>query len=423
MIWSRRDALMAMGGVAALPLVGCARRDSNALQFWAMGNEAASVPKLLQERPLIYAGQAAKIDLQPLPWTAAHEKLLTGFAGDSLPDVGQIGNSWLSELAAIGAIEPVPPAYQSLLDDQFPGVVDTNRIGDKLWAVPWYVDTRLHFYRRDMFHKAGYDAPPTHWTEWKAALHKVKAVAGEGNYAILMPVNEYEHLVTFALSAGASMLKDKGTSGAFSAPEFIEALGFYKSLFDEKLAPLTAAAQISNVWTEFERGFFSIYPSGPWTIGDMKSRLPESFQDKWATAGNPGPDGLGSAAPGGSSLVVFKGARKPQEAWALIQHLLDPGNQVVFQKLTGDLPARRSAWASAGLVQDPIVQPFGSQLERSRALPKVPEWERIVSEMQIVAERMVRGQFGVKEAAAEMDKRADNLLAKRRWMMERGRAI
>ena len=79
--------------------------------------------------------------------------------------------------------------------------------------------------------------------------------------------------------------------------------------------------------------------------------------------------------------------------------------------------------AAAGLQSDPIFQTFGAQLDNSRALPKVPEWERIVSEMQVVAERMVRGQFTVKEAAAEMDVRADKLLAKRRWMMEQGRAM
>lgn len=414
---TRRDA---MAGLVTLPLAlsACGSSGEGKLRFWAMGNEAAAMPELLKRRPPP-AGIPA-VDLQPLPWTAAHEKLLTGFAGGSLPDLGQIGNSWLSELAAIGAIAPVPAKYESLITDQFAGVVDTNRIADQLWAIPWYVDTRIHYYRKDLFERAGYAAPPTKWSEWKAALHKVKTVAGAGNYAILMPVNEYEHLVTYALSAGAEMLKDKGTRGGFSSPEFLEALGFYKSLFDEGLAPLAAAAQISNVWTEFERGFFSIYPSGPWTIGEMQKRLPSDFQPKWATAANPGPDGPGSAAPGGSSLVVFAGARNPDAAWAMIAHLLDPGNQRVFQELTGDLPAKKSAWAA---MDDPIVRPFAEQLDRSRALPKVPEWERIVTEMQVVAERMLRGQFGVKEAALEMDKRADRLLEKRRWMMDKGRAL
>jgi multiple sugar transport system substrate-binding protein len=62
-------------------------------------------------------------------------------------------------------------------------------------------------------------------------------------------------------------------------------------------------------------------------------------------------------------------------------------------------------------------------LDSARALPQVPEWERIVSEMQVVAERMLRGQFTVKQAAAEMDVRANRLLEKRRWMVEKGRVL
>ena len=389
--------------------------------MWAMGNEAAAMPDLL--RLLNAKNPLPSVSVQPLPWTAAHEKLLTGFAGGALPTLSQVGNSWIAELAAIGAIEPVPEAQAVLLTDQFDAVIDTCRIGNKIWAVPWYVDTRVQFYRRDLFAKTGYDAPPPRWDDWKAALHKVKRAVGEGNYAILMPVNEYEHLTTLALSAKAGMINDEGTRGAFSEPAFVDALAFYKSLFDEGLAPLASATQISNVWNEFARGYFSVYPSGPWTIGDMQTRLPKEFQDKWGTAPNPGPDGPGSAAPGGSSLVVFRGAANAEAAWGVVGALLGAQGQEILQKLTGNLPARKSAWSSNVAASDGYIAAFASQLHTARALPKVPEWERIVSEMQIVAERMLRGQFTVKEAAAEMDKRANRLLEKRRWMVGQGRSL
>ena len=258
------------------------------------------------------------VTVQPLPWTAAHEKLLTGFAGNALPAIGQVGNSWIAEMATIGAIAPVPASAERLLDDQFAAVAETNRIADRTWAIPWYVDTRLQFYRKDMFARAGYAGPPLDWAGWKAALHKVKALAGDGNYAVLLPVNEFEQLLTIALSAGARLLRDEGGRGAFSDPEFKAALAFYKSLFDEKLAPVASATQISNIWNEFARGFFSIFTSGPWTIGDMKSRLPAAMQGRWGTSPNPGPTGIGSAAPGGSSLVVFAGADNPDAAWDLV---------------------------------------------------------------------------------------------------------
>jgi multiple sugar transport system substrate-binding protein len=413
------------GALAALPLAsmlgGCDARGGDGLTVWAMGNEAAHLPALLDTLNL--PASMPKIRVQPLPWTAAHEKLLTGFAGGSLPAIGQVGNSWIAEMAAIGAIAPVPVSAEHLLTDQFRAVVDTNRIAGKTWAVPWYVDTRLQFYRTDMFARAGYAAPPLVWSEWKAALHKVKALAGPGNYAVLLPLNEFEQLLTIALSAGARLLRDNGSRGAFADPEFKAALAFYKSLFDEQLAPVASATQISNIWDEFAKGFFSIFTSGPWTIGDMKSRLAPAMQDKWGTAPNPGPEGIGSAAPGGSSLVVFAGTQSADAAWDVVSRLLAPSAQLSFHQLTGDLPARRSVWAAAGLAGDPIVAPFRVQLDRATALPKVPEWERIVTEMQIVAERMVRGEYTVDAAAKEIDRRADRLLEKRRWMLGKGQAL
>lgn len=417
----RRRELLGLMLATPFATSGCARRgDAGTIRFWAIGNEAASAPALMPT--FEQANPGTRVEVQPLPWSGAHEKLLTGFAGESLPDVAQIGNTWLAELIALGAIAPVPRSGHDLLEDNFDAVLDTNRIEGTPYAVPWYVDTRLQFYRTDILARAGYDAPPADWAGWKRALHRVKRVVGEDNFAILLPLNEFEQLLTLGLQQDAPLLRDQGTRGNFSSPGFKAALGFYKSLFDEGLAPVATATQISNIWNEFARDFFSVWLSGPWTIGDLKTRLPAEFASKWATATMPGPDGPGASAPGGSSLVVFSQARDPDAAWRLVRHLSTPGVQAHFNRMTGDLPARRSAWALAGLSHDPLTKPFGAQLERARAVPKVPEWERIVTEMQVVAERMVRGQFTVDQAAAEIDARADRLLAKRRWMIAKGRA-
>ena len=415
MILSRRDLI---GAVAALPLglSACSARRVGGLDMWAMGAEAENLPALLGALP---GGAPKDIRIQPLPWSAAHEKLLTAYAGGSLPDLGQIGNSWISELTAIGAILPVPTSMHSLVDGQFAGVVDTNRIDGQLMALPWYVDTRLQFYRKDLFETAGFAAPPQRWDDWKAALHVVRRNQGGHGFAILLPINEFEHLSQMALSAGATFLNADGTRGAFRSLEFRQALAFYKSLFDEKLAPVAGAAQISNVWNEFAKGYFAVYPSGPWTIGDMKNRLPAELQSSWATAPFPGPDGPGRSTPGGSSLVVFSKARDPAAAWTLIARLVAPMSQAKLQALTGDLPPTRAVWDRAGLTADPITEAFARQLDRTTALPKVPEWERIATEMQSVAELFVRGRMSLGEAVADIDQRADRLLEKRRWMLAR----
>jgi multiple sugar transport system substrate-binding protein len=294
----RRATLGLLAGAAA-GLAGCdARGQGTRLTFWAMGNEATNVPQLLPRFEALNPG--ITVDVQALPWTAAHEKLLTAYAGGSLPDVSQIGNTWVSELTAIGALSPTPPAAADLLTDQFEAVLETNEVAGRAMTTPWYVDTRLLFYRTDLLARAGLDAPPRNWGEWKRAMHGIKRVAGGDNYAILLPLNEFEQLLTFGLQTEEPLLRDRNTRGNFSNPGFISALAFYRSLFAEGLAPLASAAQISNVWTEFARGYFSFYFSGPWSVGDFRSRLPASFQSSWATAGVPGPKVLGASAAGGS---------------------------------------------------------------------------------------------------------------------------
>lgn len=416
----RRATLGLLAGAAASGLAGCGRRDDGItrLRFWAMGNEATNVPQVLPEFERRHPG--IKVEVQALPWSAAHQKLLTAYAGSSLPDLSQVGNTWVSEMAAIGAISPLPAFAADLLTDQFPAVLETNRIDGQVVGTPWYVDTRLLFYRSDLLARAGYETVPQTWAGWKQAMHAVKRQAGADGYAILLPVNEFEQLLTFGLQGEAALLRDQDTRGNFSSPSFIAALEFYKSLFDEDLAPLASSTQISNVWTEFERGWFSFYFSGPWTIGDFRSRLKPTT--RWMTSGVPGPDGPGASAPGGSSLVVYRSSPHQAAAWALVRYLAEPAVQTRFNAITGNLPARRSAWSAPAVAGDPYVAAFKGQLARARAVPKVPEWERIVTEMQVVAERMVRGEYTPRAAAAEIDRRADRLLEKRRWMIERGKA-
>ena len=90
-----------------------------------------------------------------------------------------------------------------------------------------------------------------------------------------------------------------------------------------------------------------------------------------------------------------------------------------FHALTGDLPPRRATWQDPELAGDPHARAFREQLERVRPAPKVPEWERIATEMRLVAERAVRLGLPVDEAARDLDARADRILEKRRWILAR----
>lgn len=410
-----------LGAAAALGVAACTRRDANVLRFWAMGREGEVVGPLLEQFEREHPG--LQVRLEQLPWSAAHEKLLTAFAGDATPDVAQLGNTWLPEFAALGALAPLDERIAAAdgfdAADFFDGIWRANRIDGRRLGVPWYVDTRLQFYRRDMLARAGHAAPPTDWAAWRRMLVDVKRVAGPGNHAALLPVNEFEALVAFALQTGEPLLRDGGRFGNFRAEGFRRVWRFFLSLYEDGLAPTTTASEISNVWAEFARGFFSVYVSGPWQIGEFRRRLPAALQPHWATAPLPGPDGPGASIAGGSSLAVFARSSRPDAAFALLRFLAAPDAQRRLHALTGNLPPRRSVWADAALRDDPALLAFRDQLERARPVPQVPEWERIATEMRIVLERVLRGEVDAAGGLEELDARADRILAKRRWMLER----
>lgn len=411
--------------LVALALSACAQPSGKTvLNVWAVGREGEVIGQLIPafER----ANPGIEVRIQQLPFTAAHEKLLTAFVGDATPDVAQLGNSWVPEFAALGALEPLDAAVRAspniVPGDYFPGVWQSNVVGGKLYGVPWYVDTRLLFYRRDLLAKAGYDHPPSDWKEWRAQMTAIKKLVGPKRYATFLPLNEYEPLEVLGLQQDAPMVTADG-HGNFRSPGFKRALTFYLDTFRGGFAPVAANTQISNVWDEFDRGFFSFYITGPWQIGEFQRRLPANRQHIWATAPMPGPNGPGASNAGGSSLVVFAKSRHKAAAWKLIAYLSRTDIQIRFHALTGDLPPRRSAWTAPSLKNDRYAQAFADQLTRAKPTPAIPEWERIATEMRLVAEAAAHGRMTVDEAAAEMDARADAILAKRRWMLARGKAL
>ena len=149
----------ALALIAVLLLAGCAREADRreVLRFWAMGYEGEVVAQLIPEFERRHPG--IRVELQQLPWTAAHEKLLTAFAGDAVPDLCQLVKTWRPEFAALYALVPQDARQAAARDvvaaDYFPGLWDTNVIAGTTYGVPWYVDTRLPYYRRDLLQAAG----------------------------------------------------------------------------------------------------------------------------------------------------------------------------------------------------------------------------------------------------------------------------
>ena len=385
-----------------------------------MGREGEAVQALMGEFERGHPGLRVKV--QQIPWSAAHEKLLTAFAGDALPDVIQLGNTWIAEFAALDALRPLDDRVEGVAD-MFPGMLEGSRVAGRLLALPWYVDTRLLFYRKDILARAGYDRPPVTWGGWREAMARVKDQAGPDHYALLLPINEWQAPVILALQAGSGFLRDQARWGDFRGPAFRRAFGFYLDLFRQGFAPALAEAQMSNLYQDFAQGRFAFFITGPWNIGEFQRRLPSALQALWETAPLPGPEGPGLSLAGGSSLAVTRASRHPEAALALIRFLAEPAQQAVFYRFTGDLPVRRAAWDYPELRDAPHVAAFRQQLGAVIPTPSIPEWERIAAQIAFHAEKVVRGELSEEQSLVELEAAVDRILAKRRWLLRRSAVL
>ncbi len=407
-----------------LAFFGCKQQERGVttIKFWGMGNEGEMVQSLIRE--FERQNPDINVEVQQIPWTAAHEKLLTAFAGESTPDVCQLGNTWIPEFTVLNALEPLEPfasaSPQLDLDDMFPGIVKTNIIDSVLYGIPWYVDTRVVFYRKDILQEAGYDEFPKTWDEVMQASTIIKEQGkkrGKTVYPIFLPTNEWVPAVALGMQSGGAFLKEDNTKGNFSGREFTGAFSLLTEFYRREYSP-SGMQLITNLYASIADGLIAMYITGPWNVGEFTRRMPPALKDKWMTAPLPTMDSIapGISLPLGTSLVIFNRSEKKEAAWRLIEFLTSVEQSVAFYKITGNLPPRKAAWKDSVISNNKYISAFYRQLQRVDPLPQIPEWEQIVIRLQTYVEYSATGTMSVEQALKRFDSEVDQILEKRRWM-------
>ncbi|MGC8594154.1 MAG: sugar ABC transporter substrate-binding protein [Candidatus Kryptoniota bacterium] len=406
---------------------GSIKEARKVVTFWAMGSEGENVGGLIKEFESENPGII--VDLQIIPWGSAHDKLLTAYAGDATPDVCQLGNTWIPELQAMKALYPLDSLISTSQvvksDNYFSGIWETNRIGGKVYGIPWYVETRVLFYRKDLLAAAGMNHPPRNWNELLKAAKLLTEYStklnGRKSYGIYLPVNPGLEWVEifFVWQNGGTILKDDDCYSNVTSPEDIEAFKFYLKFFQLGYAPKEVNAT-TNLYQAFGTGYIGMFISGPWNIYELRNRI-GYLSGGWAVAPLPINKNRDANA-GGSSLVIFRNSRVKEESWKLIEFLSRPDIQRKFYYSTSDLPAVKNAWyqksntADSSLLDNPMISVFYTQLESSRPFPRIPEWEQVTDKMGQWIETAVFERSALPGAVQEMNKDINRVLEKRRWL-------
>jgi len=389
------------GGASQAPAASPAGPVEGTLTVWAMGNEGVKLKVLADAFMADNPGTTVKVT--PVDWGQAVAKLQTAIAGGQTPDVSQMGTDMMGQFAETQALEPVPTTFES--STFFESAWNTNIVNDTVFGVPWYVETRLLYYRTDIAEKAGITAPPATMDELKT-MAKAMQSKGEAEWGISLGTKNWQEYLPFLWSYGGAVMDDAGTF-QLNSPQAVEALTTYSSYFTEGLSPKSVPEGF-DITPAFVSGTHPMFFSGPWHLGLIKEAGGAEIEGKWAIA--PMPKAKSSTSfLGGSNLVVYKESKNKDLAWKFVQYLTDPATQVAWYAEVTDLPAVQVAWDDEALKSDPNVAMFGEQLKSTQAQPAISTWSEIGEALNANLEKLTTGGMTPQDTADAMQADAERI--------------
>ncbi|WLQ08613.1 sugar ABC transporter substrate-binding protein [Arthrobacter oryzae] len=420
MIHPNAKKAAAVGLATALLLTGCGRDSagspaassakpiasgpaSGTITLWAQGSEGEALPALLKEFEAENPG--VKVNVTAIPWDAALSKYQTAIAGGTTPDVAQMGTTWMGDFAS--SFDATPQEIDA--SDFFPGSVKSTEVEGTTYGVPWYVDTRVVYYRSDLAEKAGITKAPETWDDFKALAKGLQEKAG-AKYGVQLPAGvagSYLDTLPFQWSNGAKLMNDDGTKWTLDTPEAAEALKYYSSFFADGLAS-KAVSTGTTAEASFVDGSAPMMISGPWHVGLLNKAGGEGFEDKYKVAPMP-KETTSTSFVGGSNMVVFKKSENRDASWKLLQWLSKPEVQLKWYKATGDLPSQQSAWKDQSLASDSKLSVFGDQLKNTNNPPAVSTWTQVAAAADSEIEQIVKAGKDPAEALKSLQQAADSI--------------
>lgn len=427
-----RIALLALAAVGALGVACAPPQASNdgpqgagektgELQVWLFEEptndpKEAVVAEAKKEFEASHEGVTVNVEYLPVDGRANR---FNGAFNDrnSSPDVAEFGNTDLAGYAASNGFADLTDELAGWDEgkDLAPTVLDTAKVDDKVYGIPWFTGTRALFYRTDVFDELSLEPPKTlaELTTAARAIRKAKpklygiATGGKSVYAALPFVWAYGGEV-------ATQDGDKWTA-AVTSPAAREGLKRYAELIADDVCPPAACAQFTG---SDSVDAFAAGKAGMVIGGDFNRKAIDAgaAKGKYAVIPLPGKDS-GSIAPpfaGGNLLGVFRGSKRYELSVEFCKLLAGKKYQRQMYEAMGNLPTFTDVQSEL-VADDKSLGPFVASVEAgAKFVPATPAWTKIDAQSIIptAIQQIATGEQSVnaatEAAAAEMDKAFGN---------------
>ena len=369
--WMRRFvstfAFLAAALVLMTPLAACGGGSSSGgsttssgpvnLTYWSwIGGMDKQVALFNQAHPKIH------VTVQNVgAGTVEYNKLFTAIKANNEPDVAEVEFQTLPQFETTGSLVDISQYGANSVKDQFPSWMwNQVTLSNGVYAIPQDGGPMALFYRQDIFQK--YNLPvPTTWAQYAddaAKLHAANPKVYIGHFNPRQP----GQFVGYIWQNGGQLFGVSGQSWKVSinSPQALQVASYWQDLINKNLVKVEP--DFTNSWyNELQNGTLASWFSGAWGNGIIKQNAPQT-SGKWRVAPIPQWQAGQNVSSnwGGSTTVVFKSTKHPQEASTFAQWISANEQSALLEFNSGAYPALLSALSSPTLNSP---QPFfGNQV-------------------------------------------------------------
>ncbi|MDX3715245.1 extracellular solute-binding protein [Streptomyces europaeiscabiei] len=339
-------------------------------------NEAPTYKALVKEFEA--ANKDIKVKYVNVPFDQAQNKFDTAAGATGAPDILRSEVGWTPAFAKKGFFLPLDGTDALKDQDKFqPSLIKQAQYDGKTYGVPFVTDTLALVYNKELFEKAGVEAPKT-WEDLKKAAATVKDKTGVDGY---WGSTQAYYAQSFLYGDGTDTVDVAAKKITVNSAEAKKAYGTWLDLFDGKglhKADTTADAY-AHIQDAFVNGKVASIIQGPWEITNFYNG--EAFKDK-ANLGiatvPAGTSGKAGAPTGGHNLSVYAGSDKAKQEASLkfINFMTSAKSQETIALKNSTLPTRDDAYTTA-VKADPGIAGYQTVLAAAQPRPELPEYSSL----------------------------------------------
>jgi len=290
------------------------------IKLWLMPNGGFESKQTIEQELAFFHKKNPNIEVEfeTLSWSRSWFRLMQAIKEKSGPDLIQIGTTWIGTLGYLGAVHKLDKTCRQ--EKQFRSHVPRMcRFYDHLWALPWFCEARVLFYRKDLLKNAGITPQDlSNWDNFKAACSKLSRTMGTPplGFSCQKEQGIFAGYSFLDLVERGDFLSQDSKHAALTQSETRQGMKYFAQLIGENLISRDSLEQSTGEIAEnfFMHGAYAFMFSSSWPLqvylnDSSKHYIGKHNVSNYGIMQVPaGPAGRFNFA-GGSALAVTASAR------------------------------------------------------------------------------------------------------------------